>query len=261
MLTHLASQSAFIASQADSSSLQWFFIVVIIQNYFLSSPYGRNWLYLWSNQAVPAWQIVILILVFFIGVWIAFLYLFSYMSKSHSWVLPVFAMGLGAPRWAQILWSTSNMGTYLPWTAGPIASGLAGRSLWLWLGVLDAVQGVGETCPSSLTTHTSPLSHPHRHHRLADTYVYIFRLRNDTAPNPHPLPRPLHASRGTNAWLPDNDNRTGISAGQTRTRQCLSKLLHQSARGVEFSVVLGGVAVSAGGADRVWGFFSEGAVE
>ena len=53
-------------------------------------------------------------------------------------------MGLGAPRWAQILWSTSSMGHYLPWTAGPIASGLAGRSLWLWLGVLDAVQGVGE---------------------------------------------------------------------------------------------------------------------
>ena len=52
-------------------------------------------------------------------------------------------MGLGAPRWAQILWSTSTMGDYLPWAAGPIASGLAGRALWLWLGVLDAVQGVG----------------------------------------------------------------------------------------------------------------------
>lgn len=37
------------------------------------------------------------------------------------------------------------MGQYLPWTAGPVASAIAGRSLWLWLGVLDAVQGVG-TC-------------------------------------------------------------------------------------------------------------------
>ena len=54
-------------------------------------------------------------------------------------------MGLGAPRWAQILWSTSNMGDYLPWAVGPIASGLAGRALWLWLGVLDAVQGVGQS--------------------------------------------------------------------------------------------------------------------
>lgn len=54
-------------------------------------------------------------------------------------------MGLGAPRWAQILWSTSNVGQYLPWTVGPIASGVAGRSLWLWLGVLDAIQGVGKS--------------------------------------------------------------------------------------------------------------------
>lgn len=65
-------------------------------------------------------------------------------------------MGLGAPRWAQILWSTSNMGQYLPWTVGPIASGVAGRSLWLWLGVLDAVQGVGMSPPhTSLTTFPS----------------------------------------------------------------------------------------------------------
>ena len=52
-------------------------------------------------------------------------------------------MGLGAPRWAQLLWSTSNIGAYVPWAGGPIASALAGRALWLWLGVLDAVQGVG----------------------------------------------------------------------------------------------------------------------
>lgn len=142
----------------DLSALQWFFVVVLIQNYFLSAPYGRNWLYLWSSQAVPAWQIILLILVFFIGIWIVFLYIFSHMSKSHSWVLPVFAMGLGAPRWAQILWSTSNMGQYLPWTAGPIASGLAGRSLWLWLGVLDAVQGVGKSFMSPLMASTFPIS-------------------------------------------------------------------------------------------------------
>ena len=37
------------------------------------------------------------------------------------------------------------MGDYLPWAVGPIASGLAGRALWLWLGVLDAVQGVGQS--------------------------------------------------------------------------------------------------------------------
>ena len=55
----------------------------------------------------------------------------------------MFAIGLIAPRWAQILWATSNIGLYLPWTGGPLASALVGRSLWLWLGVLDAFQGVG----------------------------------------------------------------------------------------------------------------------
>ena len=52
-------------------------------------------------------------------------------------------MGLGAPRWAQLLWSTSNVGAYVPWAGGAVASALAGRALWLWLGVLDALQGVG----------------------------------------------------------------------------------------------------------------------
>ena len=50
------------------------------------------------------------------------------------------------------------MGQYLPWTTGPVASALAGRSLWLWLGVLDAVQGVGETQFSSLLSFDFPLS-------------------------------------------------------------------------------------------------------
>ena len=126
-----------------NANVQWFFVVVIIQNYWLSAPYGRNWLYLWSSQHVAAWQIAILVAVFFIGVWAAFLYVFAALSTRHSWVLPVFSMGLGAPRWAQMLWGTSNIGQYVPWAGGPVISAIAGRSLWLWLGVLDAVQGVG----------------------------------------------------------------------------------------------------------------------
>lgn len=200
------------AGLTDISSPQWFFVAVVIQNYFLSAPYGRNWLYLWSNQAVSAWQIVILIIVFFIGIWIVFLYIFSHLSKSHSWVLPVFAMGLGAPRWAQILWSTSSMGHYLPWTAGPVASGLAGRALWLWLGVLDAVQGVGKPLPSSLTsTRLSRLMRAHNV-QLADTSITTSRFRNDTAPNPHAFPRPLHANRRANARLPDHDSSASFFA-------------------------------------------------
>ena len=52
-------------------------------------------------------------------------------------------MALIAPRWCQMLWATSGMGYYLPWAGPPVVGALVGRSLWLWLGVLDALQGVG----------------------------------------------------------------------------------------------------------------------
>ena len=40
-----------------------------------------------------------------------------------------------------MLWGTSSLALYIPWagSGGPYL----GISLWLWLGVLDAVQGVG----------------------------------------------------------------------------------------------------------------------
>ncbi|KAI9821263.1 MAG: Cell wall alpha-1,3-glucan synthase ags1 [Pycnora praestabilis] len=134
---------SFYMSLFRRKIIGWFFITVLIQNYWLSAPYGRNWEYLWSSQHTKAWQIVLLIGLFFIGVWAAFLWLFGILSKDHSWILPVFAIGLGAPRWCQMLWSTSNIGQYVPWAGGHVASALVGRSLWLWLGVLDALQGVG----------------------------------------------------------------------------------------------------------------------
>lgn len=71
------------------------------------------------------------------------LVILSLMSKRHSWILPVFAIGLGAPRWAQIWWGTSNIGQYFPYAGGYVAGAIATRCLWLWLGVLDAIQGVG----------------------------------------------------------------------------------------------------------------------
>lgn len=120
----------------------WFFITVIIQNYFLSATYGRNWAYLWSSAYAPAWAIFVLILVFFVGVWSLMMFGFYRYSQHHSWLLPIFAIGLGAPRWAQMLWGIGGVGTYVPW-GGPVCGALLGRSLWLWLGVLDAVQGVG----------------------------------------------------------------------------------------------------------------------
>jgi len=124
--------------------IPWFFVTVILQNYFLSSPYGRNWGYLWSSKHAPTYAITLLVLFFFIFIWVAFLAIFGKLSKSHSWVLPIFAIGLGAPRWAQMLWATSGIGSWVPWMpGGPVAGALAGRSLWLWLGVCDAIQGVG----------------------------------------------------------------------------------------------------------------------
>ena len=122
----------------------WFFLTVLIQNFFLSAPYGRSWLYLFSTSPhVPTYQLVLLILLFFLILWPALLYLFSFLSTSHSWIMPLFAIGLGSPRWAQMLWGTSGLGIFLPWTSSPIISVFAGRSLWLWLGLLDSFQGVG----------------------------------------------------------------------------------------------------------------------
>lgn len=121
----------------------WFFIFVLIQNYWLSAPYGRNWRYLWTTQHAPVWAIALLVLVFFVIIWALLLIIFSRLSKSHSWILPVFAIGLGAPRWCQMLWATSAAGHTLPWAGGAVSSALLGRCLWLWLGVLDAIQGVG----------------------------------------------------------------------------------------------------------------------
>jgi alpha-1,3-glucan synthase len=134
---------AFYSAICRRNIVRWFFVTVILQNYWLSAPYGRNWTYLWSSTQVSQWKIALLVIFFFIIVWAGILRLFAVLSKEHSWILPVFAIGLGAPRWCQMLWGISNIGVYLPWAGGPQASALIGRSLWLWLGVLDSIQGVG----------------------------------------------------------------------------------------------------------------------
>ena len=103
-------------------------------------PYGRNWSFLW-NVDIPRWQTALLVVLFFVVIWAILIGILTYFSKTHTWLLPVFAVGLGAPRWCQMLWGTSSLALYIPWAgrAGPYL----GISLWLWLGVLDAVQGVG----------------------------------------------------------------------------------------------------------------------
>ncbi|KAI1342006.1 alpha-1,3-glucan synthase [Xylariaceae sp. FL0016] len=124
-------------------TITWFLLAVVLQNYFLSAPYGRNWFFLFSSQHVPTWAVVLLALAFFALAWSLVLAALSRVSRSHPWLFPLFAVGLGAPRWAQMLWGTSGIGLYLPWAGGPLASALASRALWLWLGLLDGVQGAG----------------------------------------------------------------------------------------------------------------------
>lgn len=134
---------SFYVSLMRRKIVLWFFVTVVIQNFFLSAPYGRNWSFLWSSNHASGWQVMLLVLLFFIGVWAAFLWGLSILSKDHSWILPMFAIGLGAPRWAQIWWATSGIGQWLPWAGGYTSGALLSRSIWLWLGVLDSVQGVG----------------------------------------------------------------------------------------------------------------------
>ncbi|OLL21883.1 Cell wall alpha-1,3-glucan synthase ags1 [Neolecta irregularis DAH-3] len=131
---------SFYRAIARRKLVIWFLIAVVLQNYWLSGPYGLNWSFLWESS-LKVWQTVVLIAVFFGGVWGFMMFILGRFSKTHSWFIPIFAIGLGAPRWCQILWATSGLGQWVPWagTAGPFVS----RSLWLWLGILDAVQGIG----------------------------------------------------------------------------------------------------------------------
>ncbi|KAG9926214.1 putative alpha 1,3 glucan synthase, partial [Aureobasidium melanogenum] len=60
---------SFYKTLARRKLISWFFVAVILQNYFLSSQYGRSWQYLWSSKYAPVWVVAILVLVFFIVVW------------------------------------------------------------------------------------------------------------------------------------------------------------------------------------------------
>ncbi|PYI33201.1 hypothetical protein BP00DRAFT_132948 [Aspergillus indologenus CBS 114.80] len=134
---------SFYQSVFRRKIILWNFVVVIVSNFFLSAPYGRNWSFLWSSAHAKPWEVGVLCVVFFGFIWAAWLFLFGYLSKTHSWILPVFACGLGAPRWAQIWWGVSGIGLFLPWAGSYTSGALVSRAVWLWLGVLDSIQGLG----------------------------------------------------------------------------------------------------------------------
>ena len=97
----------------------WFLASEILRDYWLSGvrhcvfafthlilivliqPYGRNWAFLWSSP-IPKVAILALIIVFFVIVWALLIGILTYFAKVHTWLLPVFAVGLGAPRWCQV---------------------------------------------------------------------------------------------------------------------------------------------------------------
>ncbi|KAI9206635.1 glycoside hydrolase family 13 and glycosyltransferase family 5 domain-containing protein [Polychytrium aggregatum] len=118
----------------------WFLFSDILRNYWLSAVYGRSWEFLWQQPNANPILIGVQVVVFFGVIWGCLMWLLARGSKVHSWLLPIFAVGLIAPRWAQIWWATANYGM-LSW-AGPAAP-YVGTGLWLWLGILDAIQSVG----------------------------------------------------------------------------------------------------------------------
>lgn len=64
---------SFYRSLFRRKIIAWFFVYVVIQNFFLSAPYGRNWNFLWSSTHASTWEIVLLIFLFFVVIWGLFL--------------------------------------------------------------------------------------------------------------------------------------------------------------------------------------------
>ncbi|KAK7745826.1 Cell wall alpha-1,3-glucan synthase ags1 [Cytospora paraplurivora] len=124
-------------------TIAWYLLAIIIQNYFLSSIYGRNWAFLFSSSVLQTWHVILLALGFFVVMWCIVLLILGRFSKSHPWMFPIFSVGLGAPRWAQMFWGCSRIGLWLPWAGSAVAGALVSRLLWLWLGLLDGIQGAG----------------------------------------------------------------------------------------------------------------------
>ena len=84
--------------------------------------------------------------------WGVFLSVLAYRTRRHLWIMSVFAIGLGAPRWCQMLWATPGVGLYIPWAGGLSASAIVGRVLWLWLGLLDGIQSASDIAHSQVPT-------------------------------------------------------------------------------------------------------------
>lgn len=163
--------------------------MVIIQNYWLSAPYGRNWTYLWSSKHAPKWAIVLLVILFFGVIWAGFMVLFGQLSKADSWIIPLFAIGLGAPRWCQMLWVSTNLPSLRETLINSTPGNLQHRPLRA-LGWLRRLGRVNWTL--SLALAWCARRHSGR------------GLRHDFTPNPHPPARHFCTHRGSSHRLPSH---------------------------------------------------------
>lgn len=134
---------AFYRSLYRRKIIVWFLVCQVLSNFWLALPYGRSWTYLWNSPNLETWIVVVLCFFFFGLIWVLLLVVIRYFTKTHTWAPVIFALGVIAPRYFAEFWAVSTIGFYLPWAGTPVASAILGRSLWLWLTVLDSLQSAG----------------------------------------------------------------------------------------------------------------------
>lgn len=116
-------------------------------------------MFLFCSQHLPDHVTGLLIVCFTVG-FVFITRMAATHSRSHGqWVLPIFSFASSLPiqpRWAQLFWSVSRTGLSLPWVQlpyflsgrillhySPFLSAVLSRSLWLYLGILDLLVGLG----------------------------------------------------------------------------------------------------------------------
>ncbi|EPX72019.1 alpha-1,3-glucan synthase [Schizosaccharomyces octosporus yFS286] len=118
-----------------------FLLMVINQNFWMSSLISHGWRFFWNSELTVLWKVIVMMICFLVFLWVGLLALLGKLSNTHTWLIPVLGLGFGGIKWLHVFWGTSNIGFFLPWAG--ISGAYLGRALWLWLGVLDSIQGIG----------------------------------------------------------------------------------------------------------------------
>jgi alpha-1,3-glucan synthase len=86
----------------------WFLFAQFVHTFWLSGAIGRNYQFLW-NQPLSPFSVAQMIL-FFVCLWCVTMYILYRLGRVYLWILPVFAVRLLSPLWAQMSWSCSTIG-------------------------------------------------------------------------------------------------------------------------------------------------------